>query len=184
MNTQVTEHDLGPAVGILPNRPDPARYAGTAVNPRTFLATDYLNHFNEAIMLLELVAGMPECVDELADWAPKTYEEHFEDSVFKDRHLCIEAYAFVDPAVRGRLEDVVSHLDAGISEVLFDMAAANDDQDRIAAIASARTEELRTLIDRASGIINGVDHKEGVAEEAEESEHIDATQAAIDALFD
>ncbi|MDP3655070.1 MAG: hypothetical protein Q8R67_25705, partial [Rhodoferax sp.] len=28
------------------------------INPRTGLATDYLNHFNEAIMLLEMVPDM------------------------------------------------------------------------------------------------------------------------------
>lgn len=31
------------------------------INPRTGLATDYLNHFNEAVMLLEMVPDMPEC---------------------------------------------------------------------------------------------------------------------------
>ena len=36
-----------------------ARAKGTNVNDRTLLATDYLNHVNEIIMLLELVPDAP-----------------------------------------------------------------------------------------------------------------------------
>ncbi|MEO8318885.1 MAG: hypothetical protein ABI561_11235, partial [Bradyrhizobium sp.] len=38
-----------------------AQLKAANINPRTGLATDYLNHFNEAIMLLEMVPDMPEC---------------------------------------------------------------------------------------------------------------------------
>lgn len=34
------------------------------INPRTGLATDYLNHFNEAVMLLEMIPDMPECAED------------------------------------------------------------------------------------------------------------------------
>ena len=37
------------------------------INPRTGLATDYLNHFNEAIMLLEMIPDMPECAEDFLD---------------------------------------------------------------------------------------------------------------------
>ena len=36
-----------------------ARLRAANINPRTGLATDYLNHFNEAIMLLEMIPDMP-----------------------------------------------------------------------------------------------------------------------------
>ncbi len=39
------------------------------INPRTGLATDYLNHFNEAIMLLEMVPDMPECAEDFLELA-------------------------------------------------------------------------------------------------------------------
>src|SRR5262249_13363385 len=38
------------------------------INPRTGLATDYLNHFNEAVMLLEMVPDMPECAEDFLHW--------------------------------------------------------------------------------------------------------------------
>ena len=34
------------------------------INAATGLATDYLNHFNEAIMLLEMLASAPEFRDD------------------------------------------------------------------------------------------------------------------------
>ena len=47
------------------------------INPRTGLATDYLNHFNEAVMLLEMVPDIPECAEDFLAWTPLTYPEHF-----------------------------------------------------------------------------------------------------------
>ena len=51
--------------------------AAANINPRTGLATDYLNHFNEAIMLLEMVPDMPECAEDFLDLDPLSYAEHF-----------------------------------------------------------------------------------------------------------
>jgi hypothetical protein len=47
------------------------------INPATGLATDYLNHFNEAIMLLEMLSSCPDCRDDLLAWQPMSYREHF-----------------------------------------------------------------------------------------------------------
>ena len=50
-----------------PGRFDEARAArlrAANINPHTGLATDYLNHFNEAVMLLEMVPDMPECAED------------------------------------------------------------------------------------------------------------------------
>src|SRR5260370_38978733 len=69
------------------------------INPRTGLATDYLNHFNEAIMLLEMVPDMPECAEDFLTWTPLTYAEHFWASNFKARDLAIEAYELSDARI-------------------------------------------------------------------------------------
>ena len=47
------------------------------INPRTGLATDYLNHFNEAVMLLEMIPDMPECADDFLEWHPLSYARAF-----------------------------------------------------------------------------------------------------------
>ena len=48
------------------------RIRGTNVNPRTLLATDYLNHFNEVLMLIELVPDDPERLRHVATTAATT----------------------------------------------------------------------------------------------------------------
>jgi len=50
-----------------PGHIDEARAAvlrAANINPPTGLATDYLNHFSEAVMLLEMVPVMPECAED------------------------------------------------------------------------------------------------------------------------
>jgi hypothetical protein len=56
---------------------DRARLLDANINPITGLATDYLNHFNEAIMMLELAPEMPDCMEDLSAWRPLSYCEHF-----------------------------------------------------------------------------------------------------------
>src|SRR5271170_4217920 len=77
-----------------------ARLRAANINPRTGLATDYLNHFNEAVMLLEMIPDMPECAEDFLGWQPLSYAEHFTASNFKARDLAIEAYSFADTRVR------------------------------------------------------------------------------------
>jgi len=69
-----------------------AQLRAANINPRTGLATDYLNHFNEAIMLLEMIPDMPECAEDFLLWCPLSYAEHFTASNFRARDLAIEAY--------------------------------------------------------------------------------------------
>jgi hypothetical protein len=69
-----------------------SRAEGTNVNSVTLLATDYLNHFNEALMLAELVIDMPDMFCEFEAWKPKSYKTHFLESGIADRQLAIDAY--------------------------------------------------------------------------------------------
>src|ERR1700684_1593206 len=74
------------------------------INPRTGLATDYLNHFNEAVMLLEMIPDMPGCAEDFLGWRPLTYREHFMASHFKARELAIEAYDSADAIIRAQFD--------------------------------------------------------------------------------
>jgi hypothetical protein len=77
-----------------------AQLRAANINPRTGLATDYLNHFNEAIMLLEMIPDMPECAEDFLSWHPLSYSEHFTASNFKARDLAISAYDSADASIR------------------------------------------------------------------------------------
>src|SRR5579863_3837165 len=82
------------------------------INPRTGLATDYLNHFNEAVMLLEMIPDVPECAEDFLGWQPLSYAEHFTASNFKARDLAIEAYNTADVRVRKEFDNVTSAITA------------------------------------------------------------------------
>ena len=78
------------------------RAENSNVNPKSLLATDYLNHVNEIVMLFDLVPDAPECLDDCRAWAPKSYQDHFRQSSIADRDLAIEAYDHAPPAYRHR----------------------------------------------------------------------------------
>jgi hypothetical protein len=63
-------------------RPEASGSGVPNINPVTGLSTDYLNHFTEALMALEMAADTPECLDDLKAWRPKSYAEHFAQSRF------------------------------------------------------------------------------------------------------
>ncbi len=41
------------------------------------LSTDYLNHFGEALMLIEMASDDVSVLDDLAQWRPRSYQQHF-----------------------------------------------------------------------------------------------------------
>ncbi|WP_438276192.1 hypothetical protein [Nitrobacter sp.] len=124
------------------------------INPRTGLATDYLNHFNEAIMLLEMIPDMPDCAADFMEWQPLTYPEHFMASNFKARDLAIEAYEQADPDIRARFDDVTGNMKAILTAVALAMKGVRQDKTR-AVLAIQATSWVKPLVTLAGGIING-----------------------------
>ena len=78
------------------------------VNPATGLATDYLNHFNEAVMLIEMAADMPDLAEDVLAWAPCAYEDHFERTGYTGRDVAVAAWRAAPRAVRGHFETLVA----------------------------------------------------------------------------
>src|ERR1700761_7319615 len=100
------------------------------INPRTGLATDYLNLFNEAVMLLEMIPDMPECAEDFLAWQPLSYAEHFTASNFKARDLAIEAYNATDVRIRTEFDNITSAITAILTAVSAAMREATKDLTR------------------------------------------------------
>src|SRR5262244_2487229 len=117
-----------------PHPPGPGAEARAAllkaanINPQTGLATDYLNHFNEAIMLLEMIPDMPECSEDFLQWAPLSYAEHFTASNFKARDLAISAYESADPDIRAEFDQMTETMTSILTAVGSAMREASQDQ--------------------------------------------------------
>src|SRR5262245_20578620 len=145
---------------VRPNQPtgiDEARAAqlrAANINPRTGLATDYLNHFNEAIMLLEMVPDMPECAEDFLTWTPLSYAEHFIASNFKARDLAIEAYETADTRVRAEFANIASTMTSILTAV--GMAIGEFRQHKSSVVLTQQANVwLKPLVSLAGGIING-----------------------------
>ena len=131
------------------------RLSDANINPDTGLATDYLNRFSEAVMLLDLLGSSPEFRQDFLAWEPMSYREHFRLSHFKTRDLAIAAYDQADPDLRNSLDTLA----VTMTIVLEATRAAMDDGERrpetLAALAGNAIGWLKPLIARAGAIING-----------------------------
>jgi hypothetical protein len=131
-----------------------AQLRAANINPRTGLATDYLNHFNEAIMLLEMIPDMPECAEQFLGWRPRSYREHFTASHFSARELAIEAYDSADTHVRVEFDNITAAMTSILTSVSAAMRDAKQDRAR-ATLAEQATGWVKPLVSLAGGIING-----------------------------
>jgi hypothetical protein len=131
-----------------------AQLRAANINPRTGLATDYLNHFNEAIMLLEMVPDIPDCAQDFLDWRPLSYSEHFHASNFKARDLAIEAYETTDTVTRTEFDNITSAMTSILTAVSAAMREAQQDKTR-ARLAEQATIWVKPLVALAGGVING-----------------------------
>jgi hypothetical protein len=130
-----------------------AQLRAANINPRTGLATDYLNHFNEAIMLLEMIPDMPECAGQFLEWQPRSYREHFAASNFRARELAIEAYDSANPQIRTEFDNITGAMISILAAV--GQAMREVDQDQTTMLAQQATGWVRPLAMLAGGIING-----------------------------
>jgi hypothetical protein len=128
--------------------------ADANINPSTGLATDYLNHFNEAIMLLEMLSSCPDCLDDFLSWRPLSYREHFLASRFRGRELAIAAYEAADPRVRDTFDRLADTMTDVLEATRSTMTASMPPQ-AAGALAECSAAWLKTLVARAGAVING-----------------------------
>src|SRR5438876_9062260 len=136
---------------------------GTNINEATLLASDYLNHFHELVMLFEAIASEPQSfADDLLSWRPLTYEEHFLESGFRDKNLAIAAYRRAPPRIRARFDEAVARLHGEALTLVAEVASELSGSKRLDKTCASAAAWLRKDPDTI-GDVGG--------------------QAAIDALF-
>lgn len=130
---------------------------GTNVNEQTLLATDYLNHFNEVVMTLEMLADMPELLEEAQEWSPKAYKDHFRDSTIADKELAIEAYDHVPPKFKVPFEQNITQINQLMTTSIerLETDIKSGDMDLVRANSKALSEVIQRLMDMCSANIHG-----------------------------
>lgn len=132
--------------------------AEAIVNPASGLANDYLNLFNEIVMLIEQLPVMPELIDDILRWRPVSYQSYFSKSVLPGRASALEAYAALDAGFRRDFEAVVADLDrraVGAVAAIRRLHKAN-------SVTTAATQEvctragqaMREVLAKATNLVN------------------------------
>jgi hypothetical protein len=142
------------------------------VNPVTGLATDYLNLFNEAIMLFEMGLDMPDMAEELTEWAPHSYVEHFERSGFEMKDVVVAAYAAAPTAIRAGFDVCCEQALAVFASSIDILLSSNIDDGMARADLVGRLGEMKAMVGEMDS------HIHGRVKALETS-----PQSAVDALF-
>lgn len=162
------------------------------INSQTLLATDYLNHFNEVHMLIDMLPSMPDCIEDIREWAPKSYQEHFQNSVFAAKDLAINAYAYSPDEYRLPFEEIVAKMDDLILQTItgVEIFIEQNDMGSLQITVENYTPKMIVLIEKCGSIINGekhMTHQDSIDQYFDEDEEKldgeDLDQSAIDDLF-
>ena len=139
--------------------PDAASLRAANINPATLLATDYLNHFNEVLMLIEMLPSMPDCAEDIFAWRPMSYDDYFSQSTFKEKDLASSLYEAVNSGLKTKFEGLVTEINEKVLNLIEQVSAMNGnfDMPHLESLAFTASTEIRPLIDRVSAMINGSD---------------------------
>ncbi len=129
---------------------------GSNIDETTLLATDYLNHFNEIVMLLEMIPDMPEILDDVKAWQPKSYKDHFRSSTIAEKDLAIEAYDHVPPIYREPFEQTIEQINSMIASTVarLEKNLGAGEMDLLKVNAQTLSQLIQRLMDMASAIIH------------------------------
>ena len=134
--------------------------ANDLVNPSSGIANDYLNHFNEILLLIEnLPALLPEMVDEILAWRPIGYRDYFTNSALPGGKQALEIYDSLDKNFRQDFEAMVSLLNQIVlrSITIVTKHRAPDgslDPEGIEGVCEQLAADMRVVLGRAADLVN------------------------------
>jgi hypothetical protein len=134
--------------------------AAALVNPASGIANDYLNHFNEALLLIEnLPALLPEMIDEMLAWRPVGYREYFTNSPLPGSAVTLEIYDSLDDDFRNDFEAMIVILNQIITNSIAVITAARRpdgtlEPDEVSDVCEELSARLRRVLDRTADLVN------------------------------
>ncbi|MBM3565497.1 MAG: hypothetical protein FJX42_05235 [Alphaproteobacteria bacterium] len=108
-------------------------------------------------MLLEMLPDMPEMLDEVKNWKPKSYQDHFRSSTIADRDLAVEAYDHVPKRYREPFDQTVEQINKLIQTSIerLEQDIGRGDPELLRGNAKTLSKVIQRLMDVAGGIIHG-----------------------------
>lgn len=127
------------------------------VNPVSGLANDYLNVFNEALLLIEFLPTMPEMADEALAWRPRGYRDYFRQSPLPGAGEALRRYERIDARKRRKFESLLARLNEIVSAAQTEVSARMDGPDfpdSIAGFCEETAATMRIGLDYVARLIN------------------------------
>ncbi len=158
MTPSPTFRDLSPSRAFEIN--EVLKQASNLVNPRSGIANDYLNQYNEVLLLVEnLPVLLPEMVEDLLAWKSRTYEDYFKTSPLASGHLAIEIYCALDAAFREEFEARIARINDLADKAIIIIGNQRHGQDEMRAediegFCEEIAAKLRTEIEQAADLVN------------------------------
>lgn len=117
------------------------------------LSNDYLNHYSEVLMLIEMAADDPAFGAELAEWRPVSYRDYFDSSDLRRASAALAAYDALPEDRRLAFEKLVAAMDAIATMAVFALQPPSDPSSAPVIVAGT-APPLRKLIAKAGAFLN------------------------------
>lgn len=154
----LSEAELDAVRAAAPSASSRTRRAEALVNPASGLANDYLNLFNEIVMLVEQLPTMPELFEDIQRWRPTSYRDYFERSVLPGRLSAIDQYDRLDARFKRSFEAVVEELDrrsvGAVAAVRKQFKLQGDNDPALATLCERAGMTIRETLEQATMLVN------------------------------
>jgi hypothetical protein len=117
------------------------------------LSTDFLNRYNEALMLIEMAGHEPGLLEDLRRWHPASYPEHFAASQLRCADGAIAAFRALPEESRGAFASLCRAMDQLVATVITALTEIRHPGDAVYIIEIAASS-FRNLLTRATAFIN------------------------------
>jgi hypothetical protein len=117
------------------------------------LSTDYLNRYNEALMLIEMAAFDISLVEDLKAWKAFSYVEHFQAAQLRCAPGALIAYEALSPNAKGAFNSLCIAMDQLVKTVVNALNELRDPADAV-FIVDIAVGSFKSMLSRATAFIN------------------------------
>jgi hypothetical protein len=117
------------------------------------LSTDYLNRYNEALMLIEMAAFDISLVEDLKAWKALSYVEHFQAAQLRCAPGALLAYEALMPNAKGAFNSLCKAMDQLVKTVVNALNELRDPEDAV-FIVDIAVGSFKSMLSRATAFIN------------------------------
>jgi hypothetical protein len=117
------------------------------------LSTDYLNRYGEALMLIEMAVMDASVIEDLRNWKPVSYREHFTGSELRCAVGALHAYEQLSKTQGAAFDNLCGAMNRLVDTVIIVLTEIGTESDAMMVVEVAATA-FHNLLTRATAFIN------------------------------